>query len=46
MLSRAKIFAEGEENRKTYIDKLNAIIKQFPATRAAKEAKKLLDAAK
>jgi hypothetical protein len=46
MLARAKIFAEGEENRRTYIEKLNAIIKQFPATKAAKEAKKLLDAAK
>jgi S1-C subfamily serine protease len=46
MLSRAKIFAEGDENRATYIEKLKAIIKQFPATKAAKEAKKLLDAAK
>jgi S1-C subfamily serine protease len=46
MLSRAKLFAEGDENRKTYIEKLNAIIKQFPATKAAKDAKKLLDAAK
>jgi len=45
-LSRAKIFAEGDENRATYIEKLKAIIKQFPATKAAKEAKKLLDAAK
>src|SRR5262245_2162477 len=46
MLSRAKLFAEGDENRKTYIDKLTAIVKQYPATKAAKEAKKLLDAAK
>jgi S1-C subfamily serine protease len=45
MLARAKIFAEGDENRTTYIEKLKAIIKQFPATKAAKEAKKLLDAA-
>jgi Trypsin-like peptidase domain len=45
-LRSARLFAEGEENRKTYIDKLNAIIKQYPTTAAAKEAKKLLDALK
>jgi S1-C subfamily serine protease len=45
-LRSARIFAEGEENRKTYTDKLNAIIKQYPTTAAAKEAKKLLEALK
>jgi S1-C subfamily serine protease len=46
LLSRAKLFAEGDENRKTYMDKLNAIIKQYPNTVAAKDAKKLLDGLK
>jgi hypothetical protein len=45
-LRSARLFAEGEENRKTYIDKLNAIIKQYPTTAAAKEAKKLLEGLK
>ena len=45
-LRRAKLFAEGEENRKHYIDKLKAIVKQYPNTVAGKEAKKLLDALK
>jgi hypothetical protein len=45
-LRSAKLFAEGENNRKTYIDKLTAIVKQYPNMVAGKEAKKLLDAVK
>ena len=45
-LASARLFKEGEENRKHYIDKLNAIIKQYPNTAAAKDAKKLLDGLK
>ena len=45
-LSSAKLFKDGDENRETYKTKLNAIIKQYPATAAAKEAKKLLDGLK
>jgi Trypsin-like peptidase domain len=46
MLKRAKLFAEGEDNRPTFIAKLNEIIKKYPATTAGKEAKKLLTALK
>jgi S1-C subfamily serine protease len=46
MLRRAKLFADGEDNRPTYIAKLNEIIKKYPGTAAAKEAKKLLDGLK
>lgn len=42
-LKRAKIYAEGDDNRKTYIDRLNDVIKKYPGTAAAKEAKKLLE---
>ena len=42
-LQSAKLFADGEENRDVYKSKLNAIIRQYPNTAAAEEAKKLLD---
>jgi S1-C subfamily serine protease len=45
-LASARLFKEGDENRETYKAKLNAIIKQYPTTAAAKEAKKLLDGLK
>src|SRR5262249_45686933 len=45
-LASAKLFREGEENRDTYKSKLNAIVRQYPNTAAAKEAKRLLDALK
>jgi hypothetical protein len=41
-LRRAKLFADGEDNRPTYEAKLKDIIKRYPGTRAAKEADKLL----
>ena len=45
-LSRAKLFAEGEENRATYTAKLRDVIAKYPGTAAAKEAAKLVDAKK
>jgi S1-C subfamily serine protease len=45
-LASARLFKEGEENRELYKSKLNAIIKQYPNTAAAKDAKKLLDGLK
>jgi RNA polymerase sigma factor (sigma-70 family) len=45
-LSRAKLFAEGEENRATYTAKLRDVIAKYPGTAAAKEAANLLDAKK
>ena len=45
-LASAKLFKDGEENREVYKSKLNAIIKQYPNTAAAKEAKNLLNALK
>jgi S1-C subfamily serine protease len=45
LLSRAKLFAEGDDNRPTYIAKLKDVIAKFPDTAAGKEAKKLLDSA-
>jgi S1-C subfamily serine protease len=44
MLRRAKLFAEGEENRPTYEARLKDIIKKYPGTASAKEAEKLLKA--
>ena len=45
-LSRARLFAEGDDNRPTYINKLKDVIAKFPGTAAAKEAKKALDGLK
>jgi S1-C subfamily serine protease len=45
-LASARLFKDGDENREVYKSKLNAIIKQYPNTAAAKEAKKLLDGLK
>jgi hypothetical protein len=42
-LRSAKLFRDGEENRDIYKSKLNAIVRQYPNTAAAKEAKRLLD---
>jgi S1-C subfamily serine protease len=44
LLSRAKIFADGEDNRPTYVAKLKDVMAKYPDTAAAKEAKKLLNA--
>jgi hypothetical protein len=46
LLQRSKLFANGEDNRPTYIDRLNEIIKKYPTTTAAKEAKKILSGLK
>jgi S1-C subfamily serine protease len=46
LLRRAALFKEGEDNRPTYIGKLQEIIKKYPATEAAKQAKKMLDGLK
>jgi hypothetical protein len=43
LLSRARLFGEGDENRSTYILKLKQIIATYPGTAAAKEAQKILD---
>ena len=43
---RAKLFASGEENRPTYIERLNEVIKKYPATKAAADAKKTLSGLK
>jgi hypothetical protein len=45
-LQRAQLFAEGDDNRPTYKAKLKDVIDKYPATAAASEAKKLLDALK
>jgi S1-C subfamily serine protease len=45
-LNRANVFKEGDDNRPTYIAKLNDLIKKYPGTQAAKEAKKILDGLK
>ncbi len=42
-LRRAKLFANGEEFRPAYIQKLKEIVKKWPNTVAGKEAKKRLD---
>lgn len=46
LLQRSKLFANGDDNRPTYIDRLNEIIKKYPTTTAAKEAKKILSGLK
>jgi len=46
LLRRSKLFSMGEDNRPTYMAKLQEIIKKYPSTMAAKDAKKILDALK
>jgi len=46
MLRRANLFAEGDDNRPTYMAKLKDVIAKYPGTAAAKEAQKKLDALK
>jgi hypothetical protein len=46
LLSRANLFAEGDDNRPTYIAKLKDVIAKYPGTNAAKQAQKKLDALK
>lgn len=46
LLRRSKLFSMGEDNRPIYRGKLGEIIKKFPGTEAAAEAKKLLDGLK
>lgn len=43
LLRRSKLFSQGEDNRPTYTAKLQEILKKYPGTAAAKEAKKILD---
>jgi hypothetical protein len=45
-LRSARLFANGEDNRPTYISKLKEIVTKWPDTAAGKEAKKLLDGLK
>lgn len=45
-LRSAKLFANGEDNRPTYISKLKEIVAKWPDTAAGKDAKKLLDGLK
>jgi len=42
LLRRSKLFSTGEEKRPTYMAKLQEIIKKYPGTIAAKDAKKIL----
>ena len=42
LLRRSKLFSTGEDNRPVYMAKLQEIIKKYPSTMAAKEAKKIL----
>lgn len=42
LLRRSKLFSMGDDNRATYMAKLQEIIKKYPGTMAAKEAKKIL----
>jgi S1-C subfamily serine protease len=44
MLSRAKLFKDDEEDREIYKKKLKEVITKYPNTKAAAEAKKLLQA--
>jgi S1-C subfamily serine protease len=46
LLASSKIFASGEDNREDYKRKLNEVLKKYPDTAAAKEAKKLLEGLK
>ncbi|MSR55865.1 MAG: serine protease [Gemmataceae bacterium] len=43
LLRRSKLFSQGEDNRPAYTAKLQEILKKYPGTDAAKEAKKILD---
>jgi len=43
LLRRSKLFSMGDDNRPIYMAKLQEIIKKFPGTEAAKEAKKIID---
>lgn len=43
LLRRSRLFARGEDYRPTYVAKLKEIIKKYPGTTAAKDAKRLLD---
>ena len=43
LLRRSKSFSRGDDNRPTYVAKLQEIIKKYPGTAAAKDAKKVLD---
>lgn len=45
-LRLTKLLANSDENRDKYIDKLQDILKKYPGTAAAKEAKRLLDGLK
>lgn len=44
MLTSARLFKDGDDQRETYISKLKDIVKKYPTTSAGKEAKKLLAA--
>jgi S1-C subfamily serine protease len=44
LLSRAGAFADGEDNRPVYIEKLKDVIKRYPNTAAAKDAQQKLKA--
>jgi len=46
LLRRSKLFSMGEDNLPIYKAKLQDIIKKYPATEAAKEAKKIVDGLK
>lgn len=43
LLRRAKLFSKEEDQRPIFIDRLKEIIKKYPGTAAAKDAKRLLD---
>jgi len=45
-LRRANLFADGDDNRTTYMDKLKDVIAKYPGTAAAKDAQKKLNALK
>jgi RNA polymerase sigma factor (sigma-70 family) len=45
-LRSAKLFANGEDNRPLYVNKLKEIVAKWPNTAGGKEAKKLLDGLK
>jgi hypothetical protein len=45
-LRRAELFADGDDNRPTYVIKLKEVIVRYPGSAAAKKAKKLLDSLK
>jgi S1-C subfamily serine protease len=46
LLRRAKVFADGEDNRDFYKGKLKEIVTKHPGTTAAKEAQKILNTLK